>query len=410
MIIEQSWIEKYKPKQIKDLVGNSEVIGKVVNWLQKWPKSIVRNRRAIMIFGPVGVGKTITVHTIAKELGYEVSEINASVKRSKKIMNELLKISTMTGTLTETRGRLVLVDELAGLSGKSDRGAASALKEHIQKTRVPVILVTNDISETKIRPLRKLCSLIEFQPVETFEVVELLKQICQQEKLQFEEKALEYLVTNARGDIRGAINDLQSLARNGSIINNETVLEFLKTRDQTIGIQDALDRIFYADTWTQAVYAANQTDVYPDELLRWVSNNISVVFPALEQQVKALDFLSRASIFSRRIRRTQNWRLLPYSKELMCVNSSITGGTPASKRPDYQFPDWIRQMGFSRSIRQKRALLGQLLSPMVHLSSRRAYKEYISILKVLLETPETRKAIILDLELPEELVQFIRKQ
>ena len=145
--VEQPWVEKYRPQGIKDLVGNSNAITKVNDWLSKWPKSVHRNKRAIMLFGPAGVGKTVVVHTIASELGYDITEINATVKRSKKRMIELLQTSTMTGTLTSRRGRVVLVDELAGLSGRSDRGAASALIEHIKKTRVPIILVTNNVSE-----------------------------------------------------------------------------------------------------------------------------------------------------------------------------------------------------------------------------------------------------------------------
>ncbi|MFW9830181.1 MAG: replication factor C large subunit [Candidatus Thorarchaeota archaeon] len=410
MKLEQPWIEKYKPQNVKGLVGNTEAIVKIVNWLQIWPRSIVRNRRALMIYGPAGVGKTISIHAIAEELGYEVSEINSSVKRSKKMIDELLKTSTMSGTLTKSRGRLVLVDELAGLSGKSDRGAASALKTHIQSTRVPIILVTNDISEAKIRPLRKLCTLIEFKPVEPNEITELLNYICQQEKLVFEDEAIEQLAINSRGDVRGAINDLQAIAKTGLSITKDTVLDFLKSRDYTIGTQEAIDKIFYANTWAEAVNVANQTDIYPDELLRWISSNVSLVFPDLTQQIKALEFLSRASIFYRRISRTQNWRLLPYSKELMCITRTITGGTPNSRHPNYRFPDWISQMGFSRSLRQKRSLVGQLLSPIVHLSSKKAYREYIDILRVLLNNSKTKNTIILDLGLSEELVQFITKQ
>ena len=135
VMINQSWVEKYRPQATKDFVGNTTAISKILKWLSNWPKSISRNRRALMLFGPSGVGKTLVAHTIASELGYDITEINATVKRSKKRMVELLQTSTMTGTLTSTRGRVLLVDELAGLSGRSDRGAASALKDYIQKTK-----------------------------------------------------------------------------------------------------------------------------------------------------------------------------------------------------------------------------------------------------------------------------------
>lgn len=408
-MIAQPWVEKYKPQKIRDLVGNNKAIAKITEWLQEWPKSISRNRRALMLYGPSGVGKTITVYTIARELGFEISEINASVKRSKKRMSELLRISTMTWTLTSERGRLVLVDELAGLSGKSDRGAASSLNEHIKNTRVPIILVTNDVTDSKIRPLKKICTLIEFEPFEPSEVTAILKRICRKEKLTFDESGLELIATHSRGDIRAAINDLQTIARTGTNISKKAILELIRSRDHTIDISEVLDRIFYAESWNKAVFAANQSDVYPDELLRWVSNNIPIVFTDINQQVKAFDLLSKASIFASRISRTQNWRLLPYSKELMCITGSIIGGTPTPNRANYRFPEWIRQMGFSRGVRQKRASIGQIISPIVHMSAKKAYKEYLIVLKALLKNPHTRSTFITELELTEDLIQFILK-
>ncbi|MFX0080052.1 MAG: replication factor C large subunit [Candidatus Hermodarchaeota archaeon] len=404
---DQPWVEKYRPKSSKDLVGNTTAISKIKKWLNSWPKSITRNKRALMLFGPSGVGKTLVVYTIASELGYDITEINATVKRSKKMMGELLQTSTMTGTLTSTRGRVLLIDELAGLSGKSDRGAASALTEHIQKTRVPIILVTNDISEPKIRPLGKITTLIEFDSVRESEIVEMLKRICNQEKIKFEDSALDTLASFSRGDIRAAINDLQSITKSVRVLNTGNVLEFIKSRDQKIDLNEALDRIFYAETWNEAIRAANQIDVYPDELIRWISTNLTLVFPGLTQQAKAFDFLSRASIFSSRINRTQNWRLLPYSKELMCITGTIIDGTPTPKRSEYRFPDWIQQMGFSRGVRQKRALVGHALSPIVHLSAKRAYEEYIVVLKALLKEAKLKEIVKNDLDLSEELVHFI---
>ncbi|MDO8057079.1 MAG: replication factor C large subunit [Candidatus Hermodarchaeota archaeon] len=408
-MMNQPWVEKYAPQKIQDLIGNSAVISKVSDWVANWPRSIVRNRRALILHGPPGVGKTVAVYTIARELGFEVSEINATVKRSKKMMNELLKNTTMMTTLTQKKGRLVLVDELAGLSGRSDRGAASALKDYIPTTRVPMVLVTTDISDSKIRPLLQLCTNFEFEPLITSEITELLTRICQQEKLEFEESALQTLATFSRGDLRAAINDLQSVRKTRQVITNASVIEFLKKRDRIIDLNETLNQIFYADSWNQAIFAANQTDVYPDELIRWVSNNVPLVFRDLKQQVKAFELLSKASIFSRRIQRTQNWRLLPYSKELMCITGSLTQGIPTPTPPKYQFPEWIRQMGFSRSKRQKRLLIGQLLSPTVHLSARKAYQEYLLILKSLLENTATKDTVTADLELSDELVQFILK-
>ncbi len=405
----QPWTTKYQPQKISSLVGNKAAINEIAAWLQDWPKSIVRNRRGLILFGPSGVGKTLTIHTIASEFNFEVYEINASVKRSKKEVTRLLKLSTKTGTLTLKRGRIVLIDELEGLSGKSDRGAASAIKEQLEEAQVPIILVTNDISDPKIQSLRKICSVVEFEPITEGEIVDKLKAICTDESLAFEESALEMIASNSRADLRAAINDLQSLGETRHKITCERVRNFIKSRDLTIDITKALEGIFYAKNWSDAIYAANQTDAYPDELIRWISNNIPFVYPALTQQEKAWEYLSRASIFNRRITLTQNWRLLPYSKQLMSIPGSLVGGKPAEKRPEFHYPEWIRQMGFSRGVRQKRSLIGQALSPIVHLSAGRAYEEYKVLLKAFIKKPKMREEIKRELDLSNELIQFILK-
>ena len=47
--------------------------------------------------GPPGIGKTTTAHLVAKELGYDVFELNASEKRSMLRIRELLKDSVRMG-------------------------------------------------------------------------------------------------------------------------------------------------------------------------------------------------------------------------------------------------------------------------------------------------------------------------
>ena len=142
----QPWAEKYQPQSIEEIIGNKSVIQTILKWVDQWPRSISRNRRALLLHGPPGVGKTIAVYIIAKQLGFEINEINASDKRSKKVMQQLLNRAANAGSLFSKRGRILLIDELAGLSGKSDRGASSAFKEFIPKTRVPMIFVTTDIT------------------------------------------------------------------------------------------------------------------------------------------------------------------------------------------------------------------------------------------------------------------------
>lgn len=49
------------------------------------------NARACLIFGPPGIGKTSAVRIISSEMGFGVLEINASDKRSKNKIDDLIR-------------------------------------------------------------------------------------------------------------------------------------------------------------------------------------------------------------------------------------------------------------------------------------------------------------------------------
>ncbi len=404
---EQPWTEKYKPQKIKDLIENKTAIRILHKWLEEWPSSASRQGKALLVHGPAGVGKTVAVYVIASDLGFEVTEINASDKRSKKMIVELLKTATTSGSLFSKRGRVILVDELEGLSGREDRGAAKALVTIIQETRVPVILIVSDITIQKINPLKRYCRLVEFLSLTEKGIIKQLRMICTKEKIECDDKALEQIVKLSNGDMRAAINDLQSVVTRGGAATTEAVRRVLKWRDRTPELEETLDQIFYAKNWNDATSAMQKTDIDPDELLRWISTNITLIFRDTRQLSRAFHWLSRSSVFSQRIRKTQNWKLLPYTKELMCITGSIIDGVPTPRHQKYRFPEWILQMGRSKFIRQKRKETGLVLAPLVHTSWRKAYSEYVTVLHSLLKHHATRDIVIKELELPKDIVKFI---
>jgi replication factor C subunit 1 len=77
------WTTLYHPNRSSDLVGNPTSIKKLKEWLSAWTMD-TKKERAALLSGPPGVGKTSSAAIIAKELGYELIEFNASDTRSKK--------------------------------------------------------------------------------------------------------------------------------------------------------------------------------------------------------------------------------------------------------------------------------------------------------------------------------------
>ena len=81
------WSEKYRPKNIVDLVGNEEARHDFVEWFTKWKKGT----KPILLVGPPGVGKTTLAKLAAKQFGYDMIELNASDVRNKGRIQEILQ-------------------------------------------------------------------------------------------------------------------------------------------------------------------------------------------------------------------------------------------------------------------------------------------------------------------------------
>ena len=79
------------PQKIEDIVGNEEAKATFVDWIKGKSKS---KKKAVLLYGPPGVGKTALVNAASKEFGFTIIEMNASDTRSEKAINAVAKPAT----------------------------------------------------------------------------------------------------------------------------------------------------------------------------------------------------------------------------------------------------------------------------------------------------------------------------
>ena len=306
------WVEKYRPKKIEDIVGNEEAKATFVEWL----KSKRRNKKAVLLYGPPGVGKTALVNAAAKEFGFSIIEMNASDTRSEKAINAVAKPATSYVALdnfsskTQGKGNLLFLDEVDGIAGNEDRGGVGAIIKIVEESRVPVIMAANDPDIEKLRPLKKVCLLVRFQQIRIPLVIALLQKICLLEHVKAEFEALERIAQNSRGDVRSAINDLQSLSEeNHALTLQDTVM--LSSRNKDISMDDTLRGFFTAQSIAQVSSLLSYSNVDYDDFLLSVSDNLPRRYTDPEELAAAYDFVSQADVFRGRIG-TEHWHLLKY--------------------------------------------------------------------------------------------------
>ena len=319
------WAVSFRPRTIADIADNREAVNELKLWLRSWEKGIPKER-AVFLHGPPGTGKTSSVHVLAEELGFDLLEINASDYRTRTRMEELIgRAATQNITIFGKR-RLILFDEMEGVSGREDQGGISAISDIIKTTRVPIILIATALAEDneeKFRPLRDKTQAIEFKPIPTLDVYAKLERIARELKLDAPPDALEALAIHCEGDLRSAINDLESIARGkGAVMVAD--IESLSKRDRQEYTPTIVHNIFTAKTLNEARRAINQAYVGHEELFDWIYENLPLILDDKEDLAEGLEALARADVYAKRAR-ISSYRLQKY------MFNSMTGGVALSR-------------------------------------------------------------------------------
>ncbi len=256
------------------------------------------------------------VNAAAREFNFTIIEMNASDARSEKAVNAVAKPATSYRALdnftgeTKTSGNMLFLDEVDGIAGNEDRGGVSAIIEIIQKSLVPVIMAANDPDIDKLRPLKKECMLIRFHQVRIPLIIALLQKICLLERVKAEFEALERIAQNSRGDVRSAINDLQSLSEaTHTLTLQDTAL--LSSRNKDISMDETLHQYFAAKSIVEVQSLLSFSSVDYDDFLLSVSDNLPRRYTNPIELAAAYDYVSKADLYRGRIG-TENWHLLKY--------------------------------------------------------------------------------------------------
>ena len=370
-----AWVLKHKPESLKEVIGNGEAIKKFLGWVKVWRNGIPK-KRAAFIYGPPGVGKTIAVEALANDLHMELVEKNASDYRTQKTVKRFAGLASQYGSLFGGK-RIILLDELDGLTGSADKGGVKATIEIVKTTRCPVVLVANNAYNPRFSTLRRYCLLIKFERLRASQVMTHLKRICSRESIQYDEDALKFIAQRSEGDIRSAVNDLQALAQGKKRLIYKDV-SWLGYRDRQEQIFTVLKMVIYGKTCVSAKKVVDMADVDIDMLFEWIYENAPAHLTHPHDLAAAMNALSMADVYRGRIRSTQNWSFLRYVIDYMTagvamarVNTKSHGWIP------FKFPNRIRMLSKSKAERAMKLRIGHKVKRKCHISAVRASKEFL---------------------------------
>jgi len=383
------WTEKYRPRSLEDMVGNEEGRTKLLLWLKKWKPG----SRAALLVGPPGTGKTTTVHLVAQKLGLQLVELNASDSRtkeklSKKIGEAIASMSLFGGT------SLVFLDEVDGLAGRADYGAIEFIKETVKKSESPVVMAANNPDSDEVRKLGSATSRIDFRKPEANDVARRLEKIAEKERVGAGKEEIQKIVDAANGDLRAAINLLQS--------------GIPARKDEEFTAAESVNSFFEASDEKGALQALRAYPGQPREKLRELFTAVVRSRMHEERRAGALDVLSRADLIMGRIMKGKDWRLLRYLDPMLASElwKALGDGGPRYTLDAVPWPLQLRIWNDSRKLKDIAALAGRR----VGISQKGFLVEDMPYLLILCGGKSFREKLVKSLDLEENYELFLAKE
>jgi len=377
------WVEKHRPSKFEEVKGQGEAISNIKSFVEEFPRT-----KALVLYGPPGTGKTTLAYVVANYTNSEIFELNASDFRNKTKLKEILKPATEQKSLLK-KNKIILVDEVDGIS-KVDWGGVSELVSIINNSPVPIIITANDIWNKKLALLRKKAELVQLKEIDYKTVKDILINILRTENKFIANQILTEIAIKAKGDLRAAINDLQTISKledPSSIIFDE--------RNKESDIFNSLKQIFKNKPTNDILKTFESVNMSIDNIILWVEENIPNEYHG-EELAEAFERLSKTDVFKGRIYKQQYWRFLVYENILLSYGISASKKTPKTGFTSYKKPTRILKIWLHNQRTLKKKSIAEKYAEYVHVSKKRAMQEFPLIKIIIKSDPQIQKELKLD--------------
>jgi replication factor C large subunit len=292
------WSDKYRPKNLLEMVGNEEAKESFVKWLGKW----IKGTKPLLLVGPPGIGKTTMANLGAEQFGYDLISMNASDVRNKQKIQEIL--NPILGNRNLLGNPMIFVDEVDGIHGRSDFGGVEALIDILKEPTVPIILAANSDSSDKMKSIKKVVTTIKLRPLPPRLMRLYLEEILRRENTSIKIGSMIKVIVDSRGDIRSILNSAQALAG-----GYEPELD---KSNLTANVEESINSFFNAKSPEEAQVILYSLRIDPREKINaFYSSVITSTLPKNTLK-EMLEILSEADVLYGKIMRHQEWRILRY--------------------------------------------------------------------------------------------------
>ena len=275
--MKELWVEKYRPKTIKEYVVRDEAQRQqITNWIKE--KAIPH----LLLSGAPGVGKTTLAKVLFNELevsGYDILEINASRENSVDTVRE--KINNFVQIMPFGDYKYVLLDEADYMSPNGQAALRGVMETYHTSAR---FILTCNYPNRVIPALHSRCQGFHMEVIDKNEFTARVAEILIAEKMDPDLETLDTYVKATYPDLRKCINMVQQNCRDGKLMPPQSG----DSGQQDYRLQ--MVELFKAGKINEArkLVCSQARPEECEEIYRWLYDNLDIISKQDDQQDKAV--------------------------------------------------------------------------------------------------------------------------
>jgi len=240
------WVEKYRPKTLNEVVGLKDIVESLQAFMKN-PKAMPH----LMFAGVPGTGKTTLALAIARTLYGDnwrsfTLELNASDERGIDTVRDRIKDFSRysRSAFGNIPFALIILDECDQMTGPAQTALRRIMEVGSRTSRF--ILICNQSSKI-IEPIQSRCAIFRFSRIERQAMKDHLICIAKKENVTLLPEAADRIVDFSEGDLRHAINALQTASAYKEGYVDEKTVSLVIGEASPMQVQKMIRKALYGD-------------------------------------------------------------------------------------------------------------------------------------------------------------------